>query len=240
MQHFFHGVRLEALDSWVRYLEMQCVTWLIRMRHDLFTWDMTHSHEAWLIRMWHDSFKYNFHMTESEIWKYTYMHVHRYTDIHICHITYDWKPFTPQTDIRRCNMWHDSFIWDMTHPHEAWLIRMRHNSFKCDFNTTESDVWRFNMWYGSFAWDMTHSYETWLIRMRHDSFKWDFHVTYHEIWRYNVWHDSFIWDVTHSYETWLIHMRHDSFAWDMSHSNAISNRLSPKSEGTMCAMTHEY
>ena len=47
---------------------------------------------------------------------------------------------------------HDSFIWDMTHSCETWLLHMRHDSF---------------------IWDMTHSYETWLLHMRHDSFIWD-------------------------------------------------------------------
>jgi len=47
-----------------------CETWLIHVRHDSFTWDMTHSRETWLIHIrhcfaithdsfaWHDSFIY--------------------------------------------------------------------------------------------------------------------------------------------------------------------------------------
>ena len=33
-----------------------CVTWLLHMWYDSFTYDITHSHVTWLIHMWHDSF----------------------------------------------------------------------------------------------------------------------------------------------------------------------------------------
>jgi len=79
---------------------------------------------------------------------------------------------------------HDSFIWDMTHSCETWLIHVR---------------------YDSFIWDMPHSYETWLIHMRHDSFMWDM-IHLYETCLIHMRHDSFIWDMTHSYETWLVHM----------------------------------
>jgi len=130
------------------------------------------------------------------------------------------------------HMWHDSYMWNMTHLHEICLIPTRHASFLCvTWQSRARDktwsyvTWLMHMWHDSYICDMTDSYETWLIPVRHDFFMcttWQSraHDMPHSYvtWLIHVWHDAFICDMTHTCLTWLIHMWHDSVLCDMTYS----------------------
>ena len=55
-----------------------CVTWLIYVRHDQFTWDSTHSYLTTLIHMWHDSFMFDMmHSCATwpiHMWQHSFIH----------------------------------------------------------------------------------------------------------------------------------------------------------------------
>ena len=85
---------------------------------------------------------------------------------------------------------HDSYIRDMTHTSETWLIHQRHDSY---------------------IRDMTHISETWLIKIKNRDMT---HIS--ETWLIYQNNDSYIRDMTHISETCLVCKRHDSCVRDMT------------------------
>jgi len=149
-------------------------TWLIHVRHDSCTWDMTYSPETWLIYVRHDSYDST-------------------RDSHSC------IQGTAETWlIREPSVRHDSFTWDMTHSRETWLIwlymwlTLVHSRHGWDMTHSHETCLIHETW-------LIHAKtaETWLIHMRHDSFM------KHDSFTWHMRHDSFTWDMTHSHETWL-------------------------------------
>ena len=170
-------------DFLIRDLTRLSGTWLIRMRHDSSTSDTTHSPSQGS-RCVH--FEVNFVIYNMTFSSYTTWPFHK---------------------------WYDSFIWDMTHSHEAWRIHIRHISFTFTREPTYA-LWghNFHIQHVFFIWDMTHSYGTWLICMRHDSFTSD------PIHSPSQGSQCVHFEVTFSISVcrW---MSHGSREWVMSHPN---------------------
>jgi len=101
------------------------MTWLIRMWHDSFIYDMTPSYVTWRIHMWHASFIFD--MTLSRV---TCL-IHIWHDSFTCDMTHSYVTWL-------IHMRHDSFICDMTHSYVTWLIHMWHDSFICDMTHNPS------------------------------------------------------------------------------------------------------
>jgi len=251
-------------DSFISDMTPSCETWLIHMRHDSFIWYMTHIYETWLPHVRHDSYIWDMTPWYQKSFIPPKKPIRSGASTHIQSLVW-FVPLTPNQitfPICTTNEWagvdirwvpvdgfetrwipkkiravkHDSYIWEMNHTYETWLIQnhiyeiwfplwvphsvesclihMRHDSFVWDM-THSYEMWLIHMRHESFIWDVTHSYETWIIHMRHESFIWHSYET----WLIHMRHDSFIWDMTHSYETWLIHMRHDSTLYDTQRGN---------------------
>ena len=114
--------------------------WLIHMKHDSFTWDLTHSHGTWLFLIKHDSFT----------WMMTYSSEQPNSHISTTAAPWDmtWLVHTK----------HDWFTWDMTHSHETWLIHV----FIWDMIQYERSYQTrlIHMGYDLFICDMTPSHGT--------------------------------------------------------------------------------
>jgi len=111
-----------------------------------------------------------------------------------------------------CQVWHDSFIYEMSHLHATWLIHMRHHSAgafctaippspRGSWTLLPCVTWLIYMWNVTFTHDVIHSYVTSLSRCL-----------------YTVIPPSprGSWALF-PYLTWLIHMCHDSLTRDMTH-----------------------
>jgi len=178
------------------------VTWLLHVRPDAFTRDVTESSVTYkficdindsyvtrLIHLWHDWSICD--MTYS----YEALLIHLLHDSLIWH---DSSTFVTWHDGSMFALWHDSWIYvtwlinvcDMTYSYEAWLIYMWHDSFICDM-THLYVTWLIYMWHDSFICDITHLYVTWLIYMWHDSFICHLYVTWLiYMWRASPWHGA--------------------------------------------------
>jgi len=141
-------------------------------------------------------------------------------------------------------MSHDSFVWDVTHSYETWLIHTRTKMrlsnrllrFVYRSGTCVSYVTcLIHMRHDSFVWDMPHSYETWLIHMRHDSFTRERRCNCptvdcilcsetNDLWVMSHMDESCLTDewvmvTSHMDESCLIWMSHVSYEWVMSYMN---------------------
>jgi len=112
--------------------------------------------------------------------------------------------------------------------YEAWLIHVRHDSYKWDMNNSY-DIPTDHIFPPSVFClkkkDTTHAY-TWLIHVRHNSYVWSILYSGFQLTIFSRLDSSVSktknvsspWDMTHLCETRLIHMRHNSYKWDMTHS----------------------
>jgi len=151
----------------------------------------------------------------------------------------------------RVFMWRDSFLCNVTHFWETWLIALGHASWHDAFIWKVHEImhfqwtWRVHMNHKFQAYRTSRRRVTWLILMWHDSF---YGPSWHAgTWRARdmthcyktfVWQCTFMCDMTRPCVAWLsqVHMWHDSLRCDMTHCNMTCMWH----DAFICDMTHSY
>jgi len=233
------------------------VTWLLHVRHDIFTWDMKSTHGTWNLHMGLEIFTWdlksshgtwNLHMGP-EIFTWDLKSSHGTWNLHMGHEIFTWD-MTPAyvTWLKwRIHFWNNFFTWDSTLSQGAWLLEAWHDSndvnktgknwmaipdrILCDM-TPSHWTWRFHMWHQIFTRDVTSLHETWLLFiLRVLSFRWLIRLLLKPKLLCVIW---------------LIYIRHDSCTRDMTHYVCDSTPtyvtwLIHMWHGSfICDMTHSY
>jgi len=176
-------------DSWMR------VTWLIHVRHDLATRDMTHAYVPCLIHMCRDSFTCD--LTRPTWHDSKMLHVKKMLDVR--HVQHNSAHGHNESHVKES--WH---IWmsHVTHRWENTTLTVLNDS---PWPLIVADEW---MSHGTYEWVMSHIHKSQHMWMSHGTYEWvtaRMHETCH------LRHDSATRDMTQAYVPWLIHMCRDSF-----------------------------
>jgi len=218
------------------------------VRRDSFICDMTHFCMTWLIPVWHDSFTYVASWCASPFGLRHESFICDTTHVQVWHdsLLYVtcWRAFL-FGETWLLQVWHDSSTCAMTHLRIftlccASLFCVRHASFICD--TTHLQVWYdpsiyaacwrafpFGVRHDSFMCGMTHRYAPWLIHICHVVLRfpfrwatWLIHIcaTTHSYMSLFDALPFLVRDVTQTCVTWLA-FKCDMTDWYMSFLGAL-------------------